>query len=217
VDALEGDKMEVDLDDGGSSKLQKLKEESSVLHKKITELQSQASGHLASVLAKEDQVETLQAQVKASETQLNDTKSKLEQALLNVSEELRDAKEQMKQNAQDRRKLHAMILQGSQKGDPFDDDYICGKFTTLQGDIQHVVKAHFQRPGAKSFIARLQPWSEFEDIKEPDDRDYFVQAEIADSVYALFKGETRLFGLLEAEETYLGDFEDLIRDHGKHM
>ena len=121
-------------------------------------------------------------------------------------------KQELTRKTQDLRKLHAMIARSRPESDPFDDQVFTTGFGTLAADIQSLVKRQFQTPRSNTI------WNDFEQVREPDDRDYFLQAYIATEIaWGFFSHHARVFDLDSKLESDLADFEDLLHDsQGEH-
>jgi len=113
---------------------------------------------------------------------------------------------------QDLAKLHAILARSRQESDPFDDQHFIAGFGTLGANIQSLVKRHFQATRSST------RWKDFESVREPDDRDYFLQAQIATQIsQAFFSHNARFFNLDTQSEANQANFEDLLYQYqGKH-
>lgn len=137
-----------------------------------------------------------------------------ERVQLTISHEITIAqyRQELTRKTQDLRKLHAIIAESRPESDPFDDHYFTTGFGTLAADIQSLVKRHFQTTRSNT------RWRDFEHVKEPDDRDYFLQAHIATQIArGFFSHDARVFDLDSKLESHLAEFEDLLHQRqGEH-
>ena len=135
-----------------------------------------------------------------------------EQELAQKTQELTQTTQELTQKTQDLQNLQTIIDQSRPESDPFDDEFFTMSFEFLAREIQDVVKKHFQKPQSN------YKWKEFEDVKGPDDRDYFLQAYIATQIArAFFSPDARVFDLDPKSEADLAKFEDLLHlSHRKH-
>lgn len=155
--------------------------------------------------------EELQAQNMSLEERDGRNKLQLaEKAQLISSQEITIAqyKQELTRKTQDLRKLHTMIAQSRPESDPFDDQHFATEFGKLAAGIQSVVKKHVQTTLSST------RWKEFERVREPDDRDYFLQAYIATEIARNFLDrDARVFDLDPKPEADLADFEDLLHQY----
>ena len=121
-------------------------------------------------------------------------------------------KQELARKVQEKQMLHAKIIENGREEDPYDDQHITTKFTALETEIEHLVKKHF------SATRDQAGWKDYDNVRQPDDRDFFLQAHIA-TVLAeeIFIHSGRLFGLDERIEKYQASFEKLLQDsQGEH-
>lgn len=121
-------------------------------------------------------------------------------------------KEDLNQKLQENQKLHAIIAQSGQASDPSDDRYFTDRFKALQEQIEHLVKKHFPATQGET------SWKEYDTVGTQDDRDFFLQAHIANVIaQEFFSHDARLFGLDEKTEECQAAFEKkLLGYNGKH-
>lgn len=115
-------------------------------------------------------------------------------------------KQDLSEKMQENRKLHAIIVQSQRESDPYDDQHFITEFRALETKVEHLVKKHFPATQAKI------EWKAYNDVKASDDRDFFLQAYVANEIArGFFSPDARLFGLDEKTEEYQAAFERLLQ------
>ena len=177
----------------------------------------------AESLAKDDALQKFRFQednLPKTQTQLEEKKTmaKLENELRSKGEKIQELnthqetlvaqhKQELNRQMLENRKLHASILESGQQEDPYDDQHFTLKFSSLRTDIQHLVKKHFSPDGGKS------TWREYDNLRELDDRDFFLQAYVANRIAEKFFGsDARIFGLEDTTNEHQASFEKLLQD-----
>ena len=113
---------------------------------------------------------------------------------------------------QEVQELHKIVRSRSQKGDPYDDEYVSAKFRALEAGISDLVKRHFSANGGTI------GWNEYDSVKREDDRDFFLAAYIAKAIARDFFGpDAYLFSLNEETRKPQAIFEQMLQEsHGEH-
>ena len=165
----------------------------------------------------ENEVEDFRAK-KNSLHELNDKNDtelrRLEKERLLLEEKLRNQEASIVQLKQDlteqkhrSRKMGAIIARSRTEDDPFDDQYFVAQFGALGAKIESLVKRHFER------TLKTTKWKNFDAVREPDDRDYFLQAYIATQIAReFFAPGAGIFGFDAALERVQAHFEGQLHD-----
>ena len=225
---------------------QSLLENTESLRNKAEDVQTKHSGH-SSLDPKHESLKTLERQIEVKKSELLDKDRRISQLSNDLRESndrlnemagshesevfrLKDVlaqKEKMihgledqqitwtvqkAQITRDYRKLHAIIAESAQDIHPYDDQHITKHFTALQGKIDHLVRKHFPATRTKT------SWKDYDNIRDTDDRDYFLQAHIATVLaQSFFSPYVRLFGFEREIEQQQANFESMMEEHkGKH-
>ena len=188
----------------------------------LKKLERQIEVSESELLGKDRQISQLYSDLRESKDHLNEIAGshksevvQLKSFLVSKENIIHGLKDQQKtwtrqntQMAQDNRRLHAIVAESAQEIHPYDDQHITKQFTTLSGKIEHLVRKHFPATQSKT------SWKEYDNIRDTDDRDYFLQAHIATALaQRFFSPYVRLFGLEKKIEQQQASFESLLEEY----
>lgn len=111
-----------------------------------------------------------------------------------------------KKQQQELHELNSIIAQSRPKGDPFDDHTIRTKFGELESAIRRLVRRHFRDPQTTT------GWTEYDEVIAADDKEFFLQAEIASYVADCYFGDNapKRFGFGKEVDKALAQIEIMM-------
>ena len=144
--------------------------------------------------AKDSTIERLEGALNAHTAEIQRLETNLDQC-----------HEGLASKANELRKLHALVLQSQQSSEPPNNEDIRAKLNSLEGQIVNLMKKEFLKTKGRT------GWRDFDDIEALDDRDFFLQADIANTIAKLlFAPALKVFGLDSNLDHALGEIENRL-------